>query len=109
MKTTARKDGDEYILNRSKLWITNAAEADLFIVLANADLSLGYKEITAFLVERDTPGLTIGKKEDKLGIRASSTCELLFSDCRVPASAVLGEVAAWDILAALAQKCRDRP
>ena len=92
LKTTARKDGDEYILNGSKLWISNASEAGLFIVFTTVDPSLGYKGITAFLVDRDTPGLTVGKKEDKLGIRASSTCELLFSDCRVPASAVLGEI-----------------
>ncbi len=92
LKTTARKDGGDYILNGSKLWISNAAEAGLFIVFTTVDASLGYKGITAFLVERDTPGFTIGKKENKLGIRASSTCELLFSECRVPASAVLGEI-----------------
>ena len=92
LRTTARRDGEDYVLNGSKLWISNAAEAGLFIVFTTVDSALGYKGITAFLVERDTPGFTIGKKEDKLGIRASSTCELLFSDCRVPASAVLGEV-----------------
>ncbi len=92
LKTTAKKDGDSYILNGSKLWISNAAEAGLFIVFTTVDSALGYKGITAFLVDRDLPGFMIGKKEDKLGIRASSTCELLFSDCRVPASAVLGEV-----------------
>ena len=92
LKTTAKKDGDSYILNGSKLWISNAAEAGLFIVFTTVDSSLGYKGITAFLVERDTPGFTVGKKEDKLGIRASSTCELLMNDCRVPATAVLGEV-----------------
>ena len=92
LRTTARKDGDSYILNGSKLWISNAAEAGLFIVFTTVDSALGYKGITAFLVDRDTPGFTVGKKEDKLGIRASSTCELLFSDCRVPATAVLGEV-----------------
>ena len=67
-----------------KLWITNGAEAELFIVFANADPDAGYKGITAFIVERDFPGFTVGKKEDKLGIRASSTCELLLDDCRVP-------------------------
>ena len=92
LKTTARRDGEDYILNGSKLWISNAAEAGLFIVFTTVDPSLGYKGITAFLIERGTPGFTIGKKEDKLGIRASSTCELLFSDCRVPASAALGEI-----------------
>ena len=92
LTTTARRDGDDFILNGSKLWISNAAEAGLFIVFTTVDPSLGYKGITAFLVDRDTPGFAVGKKEDKLGIRASSTCELLFSDCRVPASAVLGEI-----------------
>ena len=92
LKTTARKEGEEYVLNGSKLWISNAAEAGLFIVFTTVDAALGYKGITAFLVDRDTPGFTIGKKENKLGIRASSTCELLFSDCRVPASAALGEI-----------------
>ena len=92
LRTTAKRDGDDYVLNGSKLWISNAAEAGLFIVFTTVDGALGYKGITAFLVERDTPGFVVGKKEDKLGIRASSTCELLFSDCRVPASAVLGEV-----------------
>ena len=92
LQTTARKDGDSYLLNGSKLWISNAAEAGLFIVFTNVDSTLGYKGITAFLVERDTPGFTIGKKEDKLGIRASSTCELQFNDCRIPAANVLGEI-----------------
>ncbi len=92
LKTSARPDGDGYILNGSKLWISNAAEAGLFIVFATIDSALGYKGITAFLVERDMPGFTVGKKEDKLGIRASSTCELLFDNCRLPATAVLGEV-----------------
>ncbi len=92
LRTTARRDGDDFILNGSKLWISNAAEAGLFIVFTTVDSSLGYKGITAFLVDRDTPGFKVGKKEDKLGIRASSTCELLFDDCRVPASAVLGEI-----------------
>ncbi len=92
LQMTARADGDSFVLNGSKLWISNAAEAGLFIVFATVDSSLGYKGVTAFLVERDTPGFTIGKKEDKLGIRASSTCELRFSDCRVPAANVLGEI-----------------
>ena len=88
----ARPDGDYFVLNGSKLWISNAAEAGLFIVFATVDKALGYKGITAFLVERDTPGLNVGKKEDKLGIRASSTCELQFNECRVPAENVLGEI-----------------
>ncbi len=92
LTTTARPDGSDYILNGRKLWISNAAEAGLFIVFTTVDPAAGYKGITAFLVERDTPGFTIGKKEDKLGIRASSTCELLFDDCRVPAANILGEI-----------------
>ena len=72
------------MLNGRKLWITNALEAGLFIVFANVNPEEGYKGITAFLVERDFPGFTVGKKEDKLGIRASSTCELILEDCRVP-------------------------
>jgi alkylation response protein AidB-like acyl-CoA dehydrogenase len=86
-----RKDGG-WSLEGRKLWITNAAESSLFIVLANADPSQGYRGITAFLVERDFPGFSVGKKEDKLGIRASSTCELILEDCRVPAENVLGEI-----------------
>ncbi|GGG69344.1 acyl-CoA dehydrogenase [Edaphobacter dinghuensis] len=84
--------GDNYVLNGQKLWITNAKEAGLFIVFATVDPSAGYKGITAFVVEKGTPGFSLGKKEDKLGIRASSTCELIFRDCVVPASQVLGEV-----------------
>jgi len=91
LQTRAAKRGDEYILNGQKLWITNAKEAGLFIVFATLDPAEGYKGITAFLVEKDTPGFTLGRKEDKLGIRASSTCELIFRDCVVPASCVLGE------------------
>jgi alkylation response protein AidB-like acyl-CoA dehydrogenase len=79
------------VLNGQKLWITNAKESGLYIVFATLDPSAGYKGITAFLVEKDAPGFTLGKKEDKLGIRASSTCELIFHDCVVPASQVLGE------------------
>ena len=92
LATTARRDGDSYVLNGSKLWISNAAEADLFIVFTTVDSSLSYKGITAFLVERGTPGFTVGKKEDKLGIRASSTCPLIFEDCRIPATNLLGEL-----------------
>jgi alkylation response protein AidB-like acyl-CoA dehydrogenase len=91
LKTQARKDGDGYVLNGRKLWISNAAEAGLFIVFANINPEAGYKGITAFVIERDTPGFKVGKKEEKLGIRASSTCELLMDDCRVPAANVLGE------------------
>ena len=91
LQTRATLKGDTYVLNGQKLWITNAKEAGLFIVFATLDPALGYKGITAFLVEKDTPGFTLGKKEDKLGIRASSTCELIFNNCVVPATAVLGE------------------
>ena len=83
--------GDHYELTGRKLWITNGAEAELFIVMANLDPTKGYKGITSFLVERDTPGFSVGKKEDKLGIRASSTCELILESCRVPKDNVLGE------------------
>ena len=91
LQTRATKRGDDYVLNGQKLWITNAKEAGLFIVFATLDPTLGYKGITAFLVEKDTPGFTLGKKEDKLGIRASSTCELVFNNCVIPAANVLGE------------------
>jgi butyryl-CoA dehydrogenase/short/branched chain acyl-CoA dehydrogenase len=91
LATQARPEGSSFVLNGRKLWISNAAEADLFIVFANVDPAAGYKGITAFVIERGTPGFTIGKKEDKLGIRASSTCELLFDNCSVPAEQVLGE------------------
>ncbi|HTQ02216.1 MAG TPA: acyl-CoA dehydrogenase [Polyangiaceae bacterium] len=92
LKTRAERHGDRWILNGRKLWITNAAESSLFVVFANADPSQGYKGITAFLVERGFSGFSIGKKEHKLGIRASSTCELLLDDCEVPAENVLGEL-----------------
>jgi butyryl-CoA dehydrogenase/short/branched chain acyl-CoA dehydrogenase len=91
LETRAIKVDDTYVLNGQKLWITNAKEAGLFIVFATIDRAAGYKGITAFLVEKDTPGFTLGKKEDKLGIRASSTCELIFRDCVLPAAQVLGE------------------
>ncbi|HEV2200991.1 MAG TPA: acyl-CoA dehydrogenase [Bryobacteraceae bacterium] len=82
----------EYRLTGRKLWITNAAESGLYIVFATVDPAAGYKGVTAFLVERDFPGFQVGRKEDKLGIRASSTCELILDDCRVPAANVLGDV-----------------
>lgn len=88
----ATQDGDDWVLNGHKLWITNGAEAGLFIVFANVDPDAGYKGITAFLVEKDFEGFSVGKKEDKLGIRASSTTELLFENVRVPAGNVLGDV-----------------
>ena len=88
----ATDKGDHFELTGRKLWITNAAEAELFIVMATVDPAKGYKGITAFLVERSFPGFQVGKKEDKLGIRASSTCELILEGCRVPRENVLGEV-----------------
>jgi butyryl-CoA dehydrogenase/short/branched chain acyl-CoA dehydrogenase len=91
LQARAVKRGGDYVLNGQKLWITNAKEAGLFIVFATIDPAAGYKGITAFLVEKGAPGFTLGKKEDKLGIRASSTCELIFNDCVVPAAQVLGE------------------
>jgi alkylation response protein AidB-like acyl-CoA dehydrogenase len=91
LQTRAEKRGDQYVLNGQKLWITNAKEAGLFIVFATVDAAAGYKGITAFLIDKNAPGFSIGKKENKLGIRASSTCELVFEDCRVPASHVLGQ------------------
>jgi len=91
LQMRAEKRGDFYLLNGQKLFITNAREAGLFIVFATLDPSAGYKGITAFLVDKRVPGFTIGKKEDKLGIRASSTCEIILEDCKVPAANVLGE------------------
>jgi alkylation response protein AidB-like acyl-CoA dehydrogenase len=91
LATRAIDVGDGYRLNGRKLWITNAAEAEIFIVFATRDPDAGYRGITAFLLERDTPGLVVGRKEDKLGIRASSTCELVLEDCVVPYARVLGD------------------
>jgi len=91
LQTRATLKGSEYVLNGRKLWITNGKEAGLFVLFATLDPSAGYKGITAFLIEKDLPGFTVGKKEDKLGIRASSTCELILEDCRVPKENVLGE------------------
>jgi butyryl-CoA dehydrogenase/short/branched chain acyl-CoA dehydrogenase len=92
LTTRATLDGDHYRLNGRKLWITNAMEASFYLVFATVNPEAGYKGITAFLVEREFPGFQVGKKEDKLGIRASSTCELIFDDCMVPAANVIGDV-----------------
>lgn len=92
LKCKGKEDGDSYILNGAKLWITNANEADIFLVLANVNPEAGYKGITAFVVERGFEGLSVSKKENKLGIRASSTCEVLLEDCRVPKENILGDV-----------------
>jgi alkylation response protein AidB-like acyl-CoA dehydrogenase len=91
LQMRAVKRGGDYVLNGQKLWITNAKEAGIFLVFATLDPAAGYKGITGFVVEAGTPGFKLGRKEDKLGIRASSTCELIFTDCVVPATQVLGE------------------
>jgi acyl-CoA dehydrogenase len=91
LQTRAERRGEAYVLNGRKLWITNANEAGLFVVFATIDASAGYKGVTALLIEKGMKGFSIGRKEDKLGIRASSTCELIFDDCAVPATQVLGE------------------
>ncbi len=92
LATRAIEDGDHYRITGRKLWITNAGESGLFLLFANVNPDAGYKGITAFLVEREFPGFKVGKKEDKLGIRASSTCELILDDCRVPKANIIGEI-----------------
>jgi alkylation response protein AidB-like acyl-CoA dehydrogenase len=92
LQTRAQLKGNDYMLNGRKLWITNGKEAGVFILLATVDPGAGYKGVTAFIIEKTFPGFSVGKKEDKLGIRASSTCELILEDCRVPRENVLGEV-----------------
>jgi butyryl-CoA dehydrogenase/short/branched chain acyl-CoA dehydrogenase len=92
MATRAVDHGDHFLITGRKLWITNAAEAGFYLLFANANPDAGYKGITAFLIERDFPGFQVGKKEDKLGLRASSTCELILDNCRVPRENVIGEV-----------------
>jgi butyryl-CoA dehydrogenase/short/branched chain acyl-CoA dehydrogenase len=92
MATRAEDRGDHFLLTGRKLWITNAAEAGFFLLFANANPSAGYKGVTAFLIEREFPGFQVGKKEDKIGLRASSTCELILDNCRVPRENVMGQV-----------------
>lgn len=92
LKLRAEDKGDKWVLNGSKLWITNGKEASVFLVFANVNPAAGYKGITGFVVEKDFKGFSVGKKEDKVGIRASSTCELLFENCEVPKANVIGEV-----------------
>ena len=92
LATRAEKSGDGWVLSGQKLWITNGAEAGIYVIFANADPSAGYRGITAFIVEREFPGFSVGKKEQKLGIRASSTTELILDQCQVPAENVLGPV-----------------
>ena len=90
LRTTAVRDGDDYVLNGNKIYVTNADVADVFTVMTTVDRSLGFKGMTAFLVERDTPGLTIGRTEPKMGLHGTQVAELVFEDCRVPAAARLG-------------------
>jgi alkylation response protein AidB-like acyl-CoA dehydrogenase len=92
LTTRAVPKGDSYLITGRKMWITNAAEAGIYLLFANANPDLGYRGITCFIVEREFAGFQVGKKEDKLGIRASSTCELILDDCHVPSANVLGEV-----------------
>src|SRR5213076_2637129 len=92
LQTRASRAGDKWILEGRKLWITNGAEAGLFVIFANSDFTKGYKGITAFALERGFKGFSVGKKEDKLGIRASSTCELILDGCEVPAANLVGQV-----------------
>jgi alkylation response protein AidB-like acyl-CoA dehydrogenase len=92
LEARAEKKGDQWVLNGQKLWITNAGEAGIFLVFANADPSKGHKGITAFIVEKDDAGFSVGKRESKLGIRSSSTCELILEECTIPQDRVLGEV-----------------
>ncbi len=91
MKLNARRDGDAYVLNGTKMWITNGPDADVYIIYAKTDPAAGSRGITAFIVERDFPGFSRSPKLDKLGMRGSNTCELVFEDCRVPAANVLRE------------------
>jgi alkylation response protein AidB-like acyl-CoA dehydrogenase len=92
LQTTANRVGDRFVLDGRKMWITNGAEAEIYVVFANTNRELGYKGITAFVIERGFPGFRVGKKEDKLGIRASSTVELLLDSCEVPLANVLGPI-----------------
>ena len=90
LRTTAKQDGDEWILNGTKVFITNGGIADVTVVVATVDPDLGHRGQASFLVPKDTPGLSMGKKESKLGIRASQTAEIVLEDCRVPGDALLG-------------------
>jgi butyryl-CoA dehydrogenase/short/branched chain acyl-CoA dehydrogenase len=92
MATRAEDLGDHFLLNGRKLWITNAAEAGIFLLFASVNPEAGYRGVTAFLIDRETPGFRVGRKEDKLGIRASSTCELILENCAVPKDCVVGEI-----------------
>ncbi len=92
LATVAVEQGDHFVLNGRKMWITNAQESGLYLLFANANPGAGYRGITAFLIEREFPGFQVGKKEDKLGLRASSTCELILDNCQVPRANVIGDV-----------------
>ncbi len=91
MRTFAKKDGDHYVINGTKNWVTNGITSDIVVLFCLTEKAVGYKGITAFVIEKGTPGLSTGKKEDKLGIRASDTCELYFKNCRIPAENRIGE------------------
>ncbi|HIA94447.1 MAG TPA: acyl-CoA dehydrogenase, partial [Candidatus Marinimicrobia bacterium] len=91
MRTFAKKEGNHYIINGTKNWVTNGINSDIVILFCLTEKGAGYKGISAFVVEKGTPGLSTGKKEDKLGIRASDTCELYFENCRIPAENIIGE------------------
>lgn len=99
VRTRARRDGDGYVLNGTKQWITNGGEAELYVVIASTDAARGARGLSAFIVEKGTPGFEFGKKEDKLGIRASATRELIFADCKVPAENLLGKEGAGFVTA----------
>ncbi|NQT00270.1 MAG: acyl-CoA dehydrogenase family protein, partial [Candidatus Omnitrophica bacterium] len=99
MQTTARKEGDHYILNGTKQWITNGGEAEVYTIIAMTDKTKGTRGASAFIVEKDTPGFTFGKKEDKLGIRASATRELIFTDCKIPKENLLSRAGMGFIVA----------
>ena len=91
MRTFAKKDGDHYVINGTKNWVTNGITSDIVVLFCLTEKAIGYKGITAFVIEKGTPGLSTGKKEDKLGIRASDTCDLYFENCRIPAENRIGE------------------
>ena len=91
MKTYAKKEGNYYIINGTKNWVTNGINSDIVIMFCMTKKDIGYKGVTAFVIEKDTPGLTVGRKEDKLGIRATDTCELYFENCKIPHKNRIGE------------------
>ena len=94
MRLRAERQGEDFVLNGNKMWITNGQDANVYVIYARTDPEAGSKGITAFIVERDTPGFSRSPKLDKLGMRGSNTCELVFENCRVPATQIIGEVGA---------------